>query len=763
MIIPAIFFLCGNLLLFYWPGELPPAFSLWYPCAFALLLFRLRRYSFALLPLGFIWAWWHAADHLALRFPDQWVGENISIQGQVVSLPEKGPHHLRFELQCEQWQPPGHDPVSCNHRVRLNWYYPRQIPRIGERWTLTVRLKPPIGFLNPGSFDYEKWLFQQRISATGYVHNKSEQRKLAAAGFSIHTLRDDIAERLRNTLEQRAGLGGVLALTLGIRHELESSDWQRYQITGTSHLVAISGLHVGLISMLGLGLGRWLWARSHRLTCRLPAQQFGLIVALVLAAGYAALAGFAIPTQRALVMIATLAMSGLVRRETSAWHKLGMAMIAVLLWDPFAVLDVGFWLSFCAVGFIFVWLSRPQQGNRLWQGTLIATVLSLAMFPLTQLFFQSISLIAPVANAVAVPWVSFIILPLCLLGTLAIHIMPLIGDALLQLAAINMDWLNRFLEVLSQLPYSRLPLAAPSEIAIGSALLGIGWLLAPRGVPARQLGLVLLLPSFMPQAERPEQGQAQVTLLDVGQGLSLVIETRHHTLVYDTGPRFPSGFNTGEAVVLPYLRERQRTRLDRLIISHGDNDHIGGAEALNALIPVFQAYSSVPEQIDWRYSQRCRDDQRWQWDGVRFEMLHPEPGASWHDNNGSCVLKVTAGKDRLLLPGDIEARAEQALTSQQPDALAADVLVAPHHGSRTSSTAAFIEHVDPDWVLFPAARFNRYHFPAQPVVARYQERGISSMTTGRDGAITFTLGADAPQPRGYRMARPTIWRYRALE
>ena len=761
MLIHSLAFLLGLTLLVYWPGSLPQASWLLLPLFAVVALCLAGRYRLVGIPLGLVWAWLPAHALLAQVFPTDWAGRDLPVTGRVLELPEPMGRRQRFLLQCISWLPPGAEkPVACNQRFRLNWYRASPRLRAGETWRFTLRLKPPMGFMNPGGFDYEQWLFRQGISATGYVRAKPPPQRLAEPDRPA--LREWLAERISLALEGQAGGRVIPALALGLRSTLSDQDWQRFQRTGTSHLLAISGLHVGMVSVLGFWLGRWLWSRSQWLTNRIAAPRVAWLLALLFALLYAGLAGFSIPTQRATLMVGVLALSAWLQRENSRWDALGLALLAVLVWDPFSPLDIGFWLSFASVAWLFLLLPERGKSARRWlEGLRVSGVLTLALMPLSLAFFHYASLVAPLANLVAVPWVSFVTLPLTLSGTLLIMLWPAAGNLLLGWAATSFHWLDAGLQLLAALPFAGLHRAAPSWPVMLLAFVGSLWLLAPRPLPARYLGLLLIVPLLSVYPQRPEQGQAIVTLLDVGQGLSAVVSTRNHTLVFDTGPAFPSGFNTGEAVLAPFLIEQGIPLVDTLIVSHGDNDHIGGARALSERFPIWRVLTSVPDRIDWRYSQSCRAGQSWHWDGVGFELLHPPAAASWSGNNASCVLRVSAGDEQLLLPGDIEAAAERWLLDNHRQRLPAEVLIAPHHGSRTSSTEAFIAAVAPRWVLFPAARFNRYHFPRPAIVARYQERGIGTLSTGREGAIRVMLGAAGQELtiQGYRRRSPRIWRF----
>lgn len=752
----ALALLAGTLCLPLLAHSLPPlpGWPLWL-LVLGLLAWRPVRLAGALL-LGLALFWQAADQRLADRLPPSLEGRDLVLCGRIASLPERVGRALRFRFDPVAAAP---DCISIPTRLRLSWYRSDQRPRGGEIWRLRVRLKRPAGFLNPGGFDYERWLFVQDIGATGYVRRDPDNRRVGEGG-GLAALRQTLYDRLAGRLGQTPGAGVLLALLLGTRQGVDDAQWARFRDTGTGHLMAISGLHVGLAAALGAGLGGWLWSRSARLCTALAAPRAALLAGLVLAAGYALLAGLSIPTRRALVMLAVLALALGAGRQVRRRDGWALALIAVLLFDPLAPLSVGFWLSFLAVGLILYLAAgrkTPRRGIRGWiLGLRVPVLLALGLAPVSLLAFQQASLVGWLANLVAVPWVGVAVVPAGLAG-LVLEAVGLPGGWLLGIAARAFALLDA--TVLA--PLASLPFAAGSAAmgppAFALAAFGTLWLLAPRGVPGRALGALMWLPLLQPATQAPPPGSAEVILADVGQGLALVVRTQRHALVYDTGPRFQSGFDTGEAVVVPLLRTLGVRALDRLVISHGDNDHIGGARSLLATMPVYSVLTSVPDRLPERPLQACRRGQAWQWDGVRFEMLHPVAGQR-PGNDASCVLAITAADgSRLLLPGDIERATERALLRALPDALHAEVLVAPHHGSATSSTDAFVAAVAPEWVLYPVGYRNRYGFPRAEVRARYAAAGARALDTAQDGAIRFRLGAGAIRPQALRQTGRRLW------
>lgn len=742
-------FLCGVLLFQFLP-ELPGRVWLlaMLPAAVAVFGLRGRGRAAAALVAGALWALLHAHWVLAHELDPALEGADLVVEGRIASLPEPRERAVRFRFDIEAARHGG-EPVASPSRVRLSWYGQAPPLTVGERWRLVVRLKRPSGYRNPGGFDYEAWLFRQGIRATGYVRDGEANRRLGAAATAapVGRWRQQLSARIGEVLDGDPVRGLAEALAIGERSRIDPGQWAVLNRTGTSHLVAISGLHIGLVAGLMFFLTRWSWSRSVRLSLRLPAQRAAALVAMAGALVYAAMAGFSLPTQRALIMVAVLMAALFWQRRVRPAHGLSLALLAVLLLDPLAVLAPGFWLSFGAVAIIlYAMAGRLGRGRWFQQWGRVQWVIAVGLFPLLVWFFQEASLVAPLANLLAVPVVSFAVVPVVLLGAASLFPFPGLGAALLGLAAEILRVLWGALASLAGTPFATWA-GGSAVAALPAACLGVLVMLAPRGLPARWLGAVLCLPLLVADAPRPAHGTAWFTLLDVGQGLAAVVRTRGHTLVYDTGPRYGEHFDTGAAVVVPFLRVRGVDRLDRLVISHGDNDHRGGAASVLEAYPAPDVVSADPERLAIGSARPCTAGEQWRWDGVDFAFLHPPADSGWAPGNDrSCVLQVRAGGQVLLLTGDIERAAEWRLL-RTPQALPADVLVAPHHGSKTSSGADFIAAVDPSYVLFPVGYRNRWDFPRASVVARYQARGAMLLDTARDGAIGFRLGgAEALAP-----------------
>jgi competence protein ComEC len=707
--------------------------------------FRFRHTSFARIALlslfliaGFAWAAWRGALLLAEALPAGLEGEDLVVVGTLRDLPVIDAGRTRFDLIPESVEREGR-PLAFRGRLRLAWYEGAPPLHAGERWRLAVRLKRPHGMANPGGFDYEAHLFQERIVALGYVRKGTENVRLAEAGLSIDGWRDGIRQAMEGALGDAPHAGVLIALAIGDGSHIGNEEWELFRATGITHLMAISGLHVGMVAALAAWGVRRLW-RAPRLIHRLPAQKAAVLAGFCAALFYGLLAGFSVPTQRTVITIGAVALALILTRESRPRDLLAVACWAVLIYDPLAVLAPGFWLSFGAVALILYGIGgRLAPEGLWWRFGRLQWVLGLGLTPLLLAFFGSVSVASPLANLVAVPWISLLVVPLTLVGTGMLFLWPWAGALLLQLTAGLMGLLWPVLEGLAHwVPPVSLP--QPPLWLLPAALVGTALLLAPRGWPGRWLGLLWCLPLFLFPPARPAEGEVWLTLLDVGQGLAAVVETRDHLLLFDTGPTLGPELDAGEAAVEPFLRSRGWRRVDLLLVSHGDDDHAGGARTLAAALPVKRLLAAVPERLAGAgAADPCRRGQEWVWERVRFRIVHPDQEEG--DNDGSCVLRVEAPGGALLLTGDIEARAEKALVASG-EALRSRVLVAPHHGSRTSSSREFLDAVHPELALFPVGYRNRFHFPSGAVVARYDALRIRRLETAREGAITVRLGAD---------------------
>lgn len=750
-------FLGGVLSVQFSPALPPPVWGLLLvPALLAVLRWR-RFLPVVFVLFGVAWTGWRAGLVLSDALPPVLEGRDLVIEGHIADLPRAGERGQRFAFDVEHATLDDRG-VTIPHRVLLSLYDRSFAPAVGDRWRLTVRLKQPHGFQNPGGFDYEAHLFQERIRATGYVRRDPAPTPLPDDGhaYRLGRARQWLGEAMRAALPEHAFVPMLVAFVNGDEQGITDEQWRVLQRTGTTHLIAISGMNIGLVAGFVFFLAGRLWAWPGRTVLLWPAPKVGAAAALFAATGYAALAGFAIPTQRALVMVCALMLGLVLSRRASSSHLLAAALFAVLLYDPLAAMSAGFWLSFVSVAVILFFLHGERRDARRWlQWGRLQWAITLGLLPLTVLLFQQVPLAGPLANLLAIPAIELAVIPLSLVGALLLSLgLGALAAYALALAAAVLQWLWIPLAGLAGYDALQWTQHQPTGWVLVAAVIGTAWLLAPRGWPARWLGGVWLLPMFLVRPPTPPAGEVWLTLLDVGQGLAAVVRTQHHVLVYDTGARFSDRFDAGRAVVVPYLRSRGMRAVDMLIVSHGDNDHIGGAGSVRAGVPVRETLSSVPERLPG--AVRCRRGQQWQWDGVTFTMLSPaDIGA--HGNNACCVLRVAGGHGTALMPGDIEAVAERELVARYGGALSAQVLIAPHHGSKTSSTAEFIDSIRPRYVLYPVGYRNPYHHPHPRVAARYAASGSTPYASAGEGAIEIRLGADGPRVSRYRETARRYW------
>ena len=696
---------------------------------------------------GYYWAAARAHARMADELPTEWQGRDMALIGVVASLPQATDRSVRFELDVESVVTPG---ARAPRRVALSWWgRAGTLPEVhaGERWHFHVRLKRPHGNVNPHGFDYEAWLLERGVRATGYVRGRPPPERVTALvqrpGYWVEALRERLRARVLDALATRPYAGIIAALAVGDQRAIPQAQWQTFTRTGVNHLMSISGLHVTMVSGLVYALALALWRRSARLILLLPAPKAAALAGVAGAFFYTLLAGFAVPAQRTLYMVCVVAAALWAGLPAAASSVLALALLVVLLIDPWAVTSAGFWLSFGAVAAIlFVMIDRVAQPGWLAGWARTQAAVTLLLVPLLLALFHQVSVISPIANAFAIPLVSLVVVPLALAGT----ILPV--DFVLQLAHFAMAACMYVLEWMSASPEAVWQQHAPPQWAIALALAGALWLMLPRGFPGRWLGAIACLPLFLVLPPLPRPGEVKMAVLDVGQGLAVVVRTARHALVYDTGPAFGPVADSGNRIIAPYLRASGVRGLDALVVSHDDIDHTGGAVSLMQALPVAWLASSLPDSdplplvADRAY--RCFAGQSWSWDGVRFDILHP-PRDSYdaraRDNDRSCVLRITAPGGTVLLPGDIERRAEEALLRVHRT-LAADVLIAPHQGSRTSSTPEFVRAVRPKAVIFPVGNRNRFGHPHEEVLERYTQSGAVHYRTDRDGALLVSIGVD---------------------
>lgn len=716
---------------------------------------------------GLVWAGWRAHWRLDDELPQPWEGRDVEVTGVVDELPEPSAEGVRFSFRVE------HAAGPVPRRVLLSWYGNDRAAvrrddapgvRPGERWRFTVRLKRPHGLVNPEGFDYEGALLARGVRATGSVRAAPGPVRLDALVAEplilVHRLRDAIRSRFAATLPGADYAGVLIALAVGDQRAIPDTQWTVFRNTGISHLISISGLHVSMVGLLVAWLVGKAWRRSARRVLRIPAVKAAATSGVLAAAAYAVLAGMGIPTQRSLIMLAVVALALLGGREISGSRVLALALLCVLVFDPWAVLAAGFWLSFGAVGVLMFLLGGRVAAARGWREAVVSQLgITLATIPALLVLFNAFSLVSPFANALAIPLVSFVITPLTLLAMVP----PL--TPLLHLAHWLTGLMMVFLEWLAALPFAMWQQAAPPAVLAAAGMAGMAWALMPRGTPARHAGVLALVPMLVWTPPRPAPGAFRMLVLDVGQGTAVHVQTAGHDLVYDTGPAYRQGGDAGARVVLPWLHAAGVAHVDRLMISHNDLDHSGGARSLVDGIGNGDIMANLPDDDALRSSPRapavlpCRAGAGWKWDGVSFDVLHPaaEEPETGSDNNSSCVLRVSVPGGSVLLVGDIERAAERALLERSAARLASSVVVVAHHGSRSSSAEDFIAAVAAQAAIYSAGYLNQFHHPHPSVLQRWTVAGAQNWRTDRQGAIRVEVGDDGVEVAAQREIAPRYW------
>jgi competence protein ComEC len=726
--------------------------------------------SVGALLLGVWWVCHSSSVLLDLQWPRESRQAEAWVTGIVTGLPQLTANGQRFTLRvlsrcaqegaaaCQVWtrQPPG-------VLVQLNSYTPMALLP-GQQWQLLVRLRPLHGFSNPGTFDYALWQLQQGITATGYVREHDANQLLEVArGQRLNRLRGHLLAQLESVAGlQHAGL--LAALTLGIRQGVEERDWQLFTNTGTNHLMVISGLHIGLIAGLMFLLGSRSATVISPLVARLPASHFGALTALGGALAYGAMAGFSLPIQRALIMTGVVLCGVLMRRQTAAWNSYWLAMGLVLWNEPLAPQSAGFWLSFGAVAVLLARQRATEPETAIAPATKLLVAcrmqgrLWLGMLPVMLVWFQQVSWLAPLINLLAIPLIGFLVVPLALAGLALLNLIPVAGEFCLRAADLALHcYLSGLQEIMTFAPGALVTL--PALLPVGQACLLAATILCLGQYRFRTLASALLLVcgALLFERGRLPDGSVRVMVIDVGQGLAVLVSTAGHHLLYDTGPRYSDSFDAGSDLVVPVLRSMNVRQLDRVIVSHADSDHAGGAQGVLAAFP--DAMYSLPDELNLSAfnHQPCIAGTQWQWDGVAFRILHPDDG-SFTRNNSSCVLEVVTGNHRVLMPGDIEREVEYSLLRKdllQPVSL----LLAPHHGSRTSSSSALVKVVAPADVVIANGYLNRFGHPAAAVEQRYRLAGSRIWRTDQSGAVTFWFSPEQGEPRveAYRLDKRRFW------
>nr|WP_255682040.1 DNA internalization-related competence protein ComEC/Rec2 [Luteimonas sp. BDR2-5] len=700
----------------------------------------------------------HAAHSLSLQLPASMARADVAISGRVVQLPVHEPQRTHFLFRVD-----ADDAIPAALRgrlLRLSWYDDRDDAdsrrfdiAAGSDWTFTARVRAPRGLRNPGWFDGEKHAMARRIAAVGYVRSR-EPLARTATGQGVDAWRDAVARRIDAAVDGEAARY-VRALAIGDTRMLADTDWEALRATGLTHLVAISGFHVGMVGGFFALLATGLWWLLPGLGRRLPRPQAAAIVALLGATFYAAVAGWELPTVRTVLMIAVVVVARLARRHLRISDALAYAAIAVVLVDPMAVLSAGFWLSFAGVAWL-VWCLPDARELSLLRGLLASQwVATLGLLPLTVILFGQASLAGPLANLVAIPWWSLVVVPLALLGTGLEAVASGSGDWAWWLAARAFDLSWPLFDWLASSPFALWWLPEPRWFALPLALVAAFWLLLPRGVPGKWLAALLWLPLLWPDRDLPRHGEAELVVLDVGQGLSVLVRTAGHAVLYDAGPAVPDGFDAGERVVVPALHALGVRRLDAVVVSHADADHVGGFAAVQRRFDAPVVFAPRHEGIAG--AAPCLMGGGWRMDGVDFRFLHPDLYFPPFRNPSSCVLRIETAHGSALLPGDIDAVVERLLVHRDADALRADVVLAAHHGSGGSSDPAFVDASGARHVLVSAGHDNRFGHPQAGVVDRWRRAGASVADTAGQGALRIRLVPDGIEVQGRRERQRRLW------
>ena len=677
-----------------------------------------------------------AGDIIAQRLDPTFAGDSMLSRVRITSAPV-----VRGDSTLLYLAPLG-DP-RIPPRVRVSWFDPPWVPAMGEVWELELRLQRPRGNFNPGVFDYETWLFREKVHATGYVVGGKRNRLLwSGTATWLDRYREDFVWRAGAAAETDDAAAVLAAIGVGLRNQVSREQWDRFAVSGTSHLMAISGLHIGLAALAAFVVAfaavGWLPGPQNRYV-------LAVLVGALCALAYALMSGFGVPARRAVIMLTVAAVAIARRRAVDPLAAVALAGLGVFLWDPVATMTPGFHLSFAAV-IVLLWLARRREtraaGPR-WlraprQLLVMQVFLLFGLLPLTSLLFQRFAVAATPVNLVAVPVFSFVIVPLTLAALAVLHWSVALAGHFLRIAAHCIDTLDVVIECIVSLPFANTVLAEIRGVAWLFVLMPLAWVVLPRGWPGRHVAVLGVIAILAWRPAGPPAACFDSWILDVGQGLAVVVQTGEHTMLFDTGVAWRSGGSVATQSILPFLRSRRIDRIDWLVVSHDDLDHSGGLGAIRDALSVGTVLSG--ESLAQGADRRCVAGERWSSGRIDFAVLYPAAGTMDSGNAASCVLRVSAGNHGLLLTGDIEAESERALI-QSGASLASDIVVVPHHGSRTSSSIPFTDSVRPDFAVVSAGHGNRWGFPKPRVVDRWQTRGAEVLNTATAGAVHFRVCA----------------------
>lgn len=773
--------------------------------------------------LGFMWNGFLTRERLLNLLPEEYESVPLLVEGVIDSLPQDSELGRRFTLNVKSWKLLSNadlvkDEDSFPHRISLGWYAPRpffstshsdqkvdlsKIPQLipGQIWRLPVVLKKPRGLLNPHTFDYERWAFIQDIGANGHVLDKNKAVLLGWTWKNFNGLIDfwrfKIRQKIQQSLAGNAPYSGVLvALVIGDQNAISQDDWKIFNATGIAHLIAISGMHITMLAMAGAWLGKRLWRRAD-LVRVLPSQKMAVIAGFLTAFVYTWIAGFQIPAQRTMMMVGVAAIALWTGRVVRGFDLWWWALFMVMLINPYAIHTPGFWLSFGAVAIILFAMPATKEQHALqmpdadhiylqnirksfWMACRVQAVVTIALIPLTLYWFSQISIVSPLSNAIAIPLVSWLVTPLAMMGA---FLPEWLGSLCLVAAHFLLDYLIRLLTVMASWHWAVLYGAQPSFLLFLIAMAGVFVCIRPGNLldtwKSRFFGLLICLGLFVPRPSGISEGDFQALAWDIGQGTAVLIRTKNHVLLYDTGPVGGKSNDPGERVILPYLRAAGIRKIDRLAISHKDADHIGGVGSLLKGILIDEVRGSIPES---HFLQKeflaakvsalpCQAGDRWHWDGVEFIVWHPSSEVTFAEhfhrgkpNEMSCVIEVRNQHYSFWLTGDVEKHGEREIVQRLQNAATEgdllprkQVFMAPHHGSKTSSTPVFLEFIDPNWAFAQTGYKNRYRHPSEVVIARYESLGLNLLNTSYTGALYWKFEGEKLDFGGERESNRRIW------
>lgn len=774
MLTTGVVVICGCLAAAFSPRPIDSFWFSFIPLALCLAWFsaKTQRYLFLMIA-AFLWAGLGMHQHSEQRLENRWNNKRLLLEGEVVNIPRKSGFNSRFLFRVETEQQKA---GLLDKTIRLSWRDAPEALKAGQRWRLLVKLKRPHGFHNEGGFDYERWLFVNGISATGYVVASQNQLLKDASLFTVNRLREKVSESIDHNCIDCANSGLMKALSIGYRGDIPANSNRLLQQTGTAHLLAISGLHVGIVASLFYVFGGWVWLIVQKQPLRkllgssfkpvffTPGKRdLALVSACFGALLYSLMSGFALPTQRALIMTLVVALIYWMRLPFNLLHSIFLTVTVVMVYAPLSVLSASFWMTFNALLIISLGAFLLRSGRKWYALLLIQGLFSLLFIPISLLVFGEMHPASFIANLLAVPLVSLVVVPFNFL----IMVFSWLPSSLLEMAYFALDQLLSllmiFLQYLLDYGLSARSIAHhfyPVAIALVVVIL---LMVMPSGLMNKKFLLSLPVPMLLafPYVPKTDTRSFQVDVLDVGQGTSLVVQTAAHTVVYDFGDGRAESYSLGQWVVQPFLKSRGLYP-DLFVISHADIDHYGGLLAIHDQFPGVPIETGNVEKITGMFGSKqqienCHQREDFYFDGVRFHYFALQKAANTSDNNQSCVLAIELGETRVLISGDIESQRESELIQQDADRLASEVLIAPHHGSSTSSSVEFVQAVSAATVIFTSGYFNRWNFPRAEVVNRYLQSGARVINTAESGQVRIRCDEVSCKTTESRKQSPRIW------